>query len=189
MINNIKKHVWIALILYIPLMIIRYFAVKWTVPYGQGLVSVGTFLSLFYGIYLFFISCAYFKQISILWAEGKPWKKELLKSYALLVVWFLLIGVAMTGLMALGALETRSIFNSLMRIFSPYTAIVGASIVFPISLYTLYLSIKSLILAKKEGKSKDFGGYLLTISIILSLVSLWSFFVIMVFLLFGGINP
>jgi len=189
--NNLKVHFWVLSIAFIILVLTRFLFNKIPLEYGYGQVTLGTFLFLIYGFYLVFVSFLYFNKVFNVWRNNFPWKKELFKAYLILALFSLLISLlfmsANDGVIDIISDVLKPIdflFDNLPNILF----IVGMSIIFPVSLYTLFLSIKSLILVKKENKSYWFGIILLLLSVALGIASFFSFAIVFGFWLAGGIR-
>ena len=181
--KNIHKHILISIILFFIIILVKPIFVKSVIPYGNQ-VTVGSLLFLIYGFYLIFVACLSFKQA----VNSSKWKVEILKSYLLVLLFVLFVAL-------LSDLDSRGLITNILRnpydFFTddlPFTiGLVGASIVFPISLFTGYISIKSLILSNKKRMSYSQGISLLILSLIFLALSFISFIIVLQFWLQGGI--
>lgn len=192
-IQKLKIHFWISLIIFIGLFLIRFVFSKIPINYGYGAVTFGSLFLLFFGFYLIFVSSLYFRNIFYSWKNNNPWKKDTTKAYLLLLLFCVFISLLYINGERGGPMELffYIIGNPIDLFFDNgpnILFVLGLSIVFPTSIYTTFLSIKSLIISKKENKSYYFGITLLILSLILLVASLFSFLGVLSFWVDGGIN-
>jgi len=175
---NLKRHISISIILFFVLIILRFFLVKIPLEYGYGDVSLGTLFSSLYGVYLIFVSCLYFTEVFNKWRNNLSWKNELFKAFLLLLLFYVFI----TLLVTFGDVRTILDGDSYLMVL----VFVSPSIVFFVSIYNVFLSIKSFIIAKKEKNSYGFGILLLVISIALAVLSFLAAWFAISYLIQGG---
>ena len=191
--QKIEIHFWTSLAIFIFLFLIRFIFAKIPISYGYGGVTLGSLFLLFFGFYLIFVSSLYFKVVFNLWKNNNPWKKDILKVYFIILLFCFFIVLLYASGGSQGPMEIfynllgdpiDFFFDDLPNMFF----IIGLSLVFPISIYTAFLSIKSLVAAKNKNKSYSFGITLFIVSLILLVASLFSFFIISGFWIQGGIR-
>lgn len=191
--QKLKIHFRISLIIFIGLFLARFIFAKIPIGYGYGAVTLGSIFLLFFGFYLIFVSSFYFRNAFYSWKNNNPWKKDIIKSYLRLLLFCVFIVLLYISGGSQGPMELLYdligspidlFFDDIPNMFF----MIGLSIVFPTSLYTTFLSIKSIILSKKENKPYSFGITLLITSLILLIASSLSFFVISSFWIQGGLS-
>lgn len=189
--QKLKIHFWISLIIFVGLFLIKFIFRKVSLYYGEGEITLGSLFLLLYGFYLIFVLSLYFRSVFDRWKNNNSWKKELIKSYALLLLFCLFIVLLVVS--HRGPLEFFNhmvgwpldfFFNDIPATF--FT--VGLSIAFPTSIYTAFLSRKSLIIAKNKNKSYSFGITLLIVSLILFVASFFPFLITSMFWIQGGVS-
>ena len=191
--QKLKIHFWISLIIFVGLFLIRFIFAKIPMGYGYGSVTLGSLFLLLFGFYLIFVSSLYFKSVFNSWKNNNPWKKDIIKSYLLLLLFCAFIVLLYISGGREGPMELfyEMVGNPIDLFFDDIPNMffmIGLSLVFPTSIYTAFLSIKSLITAKNENKSYSLGITLLIMSLILLVASFFSFFIISSFWIQGGIR-
>jgi hypothetical protein len=197
--EDINVHFKIVIITFLVLLPINFFLTTIDLPYGKGKVTLGSLLILIYGLYLVYVISLYFKKVTSLWQNNLPWKKLLGRLYLRLLLFCFLItlitlfsyvsGIIWQGINSPSlswAFSLKMVLNGVIMFFVPYFLFAGLSIVFPLSLYTLFLSIKSLIHAGKENRPYKFGIILLITSVILLILSFPALVIIIQFWSTGG---
>ena len=186
--QKIKIHIWISLIVLVIFSLIRFFSPRIKINYGIGHLTLGSLFLLPFGLYLIFISSMYFRNIFYTWKSNNPWRQEIIKSYLLLLLFCMFISLlALSGesqliMNLLDSAPSELLFLFLAGYFT------GLSIIVPVSIYTAFLSIKSLIVSQRENKSYSLGIYLLIFSLIFLAISFFPFFVTLSFWLNGGVS-
>lgn len=191
--QKLKVHIWASVIVFVLLSFVRFVFLKIKIPYGYGAVTLGSLFLLLYGFYLIFVSSLYFKNLFYCWKNNNPWKKQLIKSYLLLLLFCVFITFLFLdeqGIMQLFFSFSKSPIDFLYSSLESWGMlfIVGLGIAFPTSIYTGFLSIKSLITAKQENKSYSFGISLLILSLISLIASFYSFLFTLIFWIGGGLH-
>jgi hypothetical protein len=122
-----------------------------------------------------------------------PGKGGIFKFYLLLVLFCALIALLVISGESEGAMVflNDAIENPVDLFFDDLSNTffwVGLSLIFPASIYTAFLSARSLILSHKLNRSCFFGIVLLITSLSSLVLSFFSFFIILTFWIQGGIK-
>ena len=146
--GQLRIHLLVSTVVFVVLFFVRFIFARAKINYGYGAVTFGSVLFLLFGFYLIFIASSYFKSVFYKWKEGNSWGKPLLRFYLLLLLFCVFIVlIYLSGSHGSGQVYFDIIGNPIDFFFDDFPAIlfvVGLSIVFPVSVYSLLISIKSL---------------------------------------------
>lgn len=176
---NFKIHIIISIALFFLLLFTKFLFAKIEI-YRE--INLGSVFFLIYGIYLPAIACSFFYNIFNAWKNNLKWQHNLLKFYGLSLLYSIFIGMIFYN-----NEPTQVIINIPSNITDIFLFILwgGGNILFVLNLFTLFMSVKSLIVAKKENKKYNFGILLIIVSLILLVLTYLSFWITLDFWITG----
>lgn len=175
--NDIKLHSGVAFGLFFVLLFIRPYFCRISLKYGEEQASIGSLILLAYGLYLIYISSSYFSQLMKSYQEISSLKVGMLKRYLLLLLFCCFITLLFFA---------NHGFSDFLDDFPGYFFYIGMSMVFPVSLYTLILSI----MRRPHEVEKDINPKiaLIILSLMFLAISATPFWIILTFWFQGGVK-
>ncbi len=178
-----KKHPFIfALILFPIISLAEFYITRVTI---LDSISIGTIAALIFGVYVIYAGILIFHKVYKSWEEKSPWKAKLFLAFLSLIVFAILFTIVFSL-----ANHGTSIFSEnysgkaqdlisflengiWMAVF--FSVVMMPIIIIPVTLYSLYLAIKSFRLVRKNKNNYSFGITIIEWNVLVFIASYYWF--------------